>query len=148
MNALSEYRDKIKSGVNEGPKQVFKLSDELRDDILPFLGIKLEDKKPGEPSTWKFVDKNVLLAEREAKINAKLAKEREKAERAALDLKKKSTPPQEWFKVFKAEEYSKFDEDGIPTHNNKDKELSEAIRNKLKKEWNKQKTVYDKWLAS
>ena len=47
-----------------------------------------------------------------------------------------------------AAEYSKFDENGIPTHNNKDKELSEAIRNKLKKEQEKQKGVYEKWLTN
>jgi len=67
-------------------------------------------------------------------VQAKLAKEAEKKARAELELKKKSTSGADWFKVFKADEYSKFDETGLPTHNNKDKELSEAIRNKLKKE--------------
>ena len=57
MDALSQYRDKIKMAAKEGPKPTFDVADELRDDILPHLGIKLEDKKPGEPSTWKFVDK-------------------------------------------------------------------------------------------
>lgn len=65
-----------------------------------------------------------------------------------MELKKKSTPATEWFKVFKSDEYSKFDEQGLPTHNNKDKELSEAIRNKLKKEWTKQQQVYEKWLST
>ena len=83
------------------------------------------------------MDKDTLLKEREANIQAKLAKDAEKQARADLELKKKSTPPTEWFKVFKSDEYSKFDEQGLPTHNNKDKELSEAIRNKLKKEWTK-----------
>jgi cysteinyl-tRNA synthetase len=123
------------------------LSDQLRDDILPFLGIQLEDKKPGEPASWKFVDKETLLKERQAKIDAKAAKEAEKIARAQLELKKKSTPPGEWFKVMNVAEYSKFDENGLPTHNNKDKELSEAIRNKLKKEQEKQKGVYEKWLV-
>jgi len=50
--------------------------------------------------------------------------------------------------LFKADEYSKFDEEGLPTHSNKDKELSEAIRNKLKKEQVKQQQVYEKWLSS
>ena len=63
-------------------------------------------------------------------------------------MKKKSTSGAEWFKVFKSDEYSKFDDQGLPTHNNKDKELSEAIRNKLKKEQVKQQQVYEKWLAS
>ncbi len=49
--------------------------------------------------------------------------------------------------MFKSDEYSKFDETGLPTHNNKDKELSEAIRNKLKKDQAKQQQVYEKWLS-
>ena len=53
-----------------------------------------------------------------------------------------------WFKEFRADEFSKFDERGIPTHNNKDKELSEPIRNKLTKEWTKQQGIYEKWKQS
>jgi len=68
MNILTEFRDKMKANASEGPKTIFQLSDELRDDILPFLGIQLEDKKQGEPATWKFVNKDELLKEREAKI--------------------------------------------------------------------------------
>ena len=45
MNTLSTFRDSIKKRANEGAKSMFQLSDELRDDVLPFLGIKLEDKK-------------------------------------------------------------------------------------------------------
>jgi hypothetical protein len=32
------------------------------------------------------------------------------------------------------EKYSKFDAEGLPTHDDKGKELSDSIRNKLKKE--------------
>ena len=53
---------------------MFQLSDQLRDEVLPYLGIQLEDKKPGEPSTWKLVDKEELIKETEAKKQAKLAK--------------------------------------------------------------------------
>ena len=35
------------------------------------------------------------------------------------------------------EKYSKYDDEGLPTHDEKDKELSESIRNKLKKEQKK-----------
>jgi hypothetical protein len=67
MNALSAFRDKVKASANEGPKTLFQLSDQLRDDVLPYLGIQLEDKKPGEAASWKFVDKSILIAEIEAK---------------------------------------------------------------------------------
>ena len=50
--------------------------------------------------------------------------------------------------MFFGEKYSKYDENGIPTHDEKAKELSESIRNKLKKEWNKQDGIYQTWLKS
>jgi hypothetical protein len=36
-----------------------------------------------------------------------------------------------------ADKYSKFDEEGLPTHDVKGLEISKEIRNKLKKEFNK-----------
>ena len=40
--------------------------------------------------------------------------------------------------MFESDKYSKFDEEtGLPTHDTKDKPLSEAILNKLKKVQNK-----------
>jgi len=45
MNALSNFRDQVKRRAPEGHKVMFQLSDEVRDDVLPFLGIKLEDRK-------------------------------------------------------------------------------------------------------
>jgi hypothetical protein len=38
----------------------------------------MEDKGKDEPSIWKLEDKNVLIANREAKIDAKKKKEEDK----------------------------------------------------------------------
>ena len=48
---------------------MFELSDQVRDDVLPFLGIQIEDGKQDEPAIWKFADKAELLAERQAKLD-------------------------------------------------------------------------------
>jgi cysteinyl-tRNA synthetase len=40
------------------------LCDELRDDVLPNLGVRLEDRTKGQPSLWKYEDREVLLKER------------------------------------------------------------------------------------
>jgi len=45
------------------------LSDELREDVLPNMNIKLEDKG-SNASSWQFVDKETILAERQAKLDA------------------------------------------------------------------------------
>ena len=57
---------------------MFQLSDEIRDDVLPYLGIKLEDRKQDQPSIWKFADKYSILAEREAKLEKARAAEEAK----------------------------------------------------------------------
>lgn len=126
---------------------MFRLCDELRDDILPHLGVRLEDRAKGQDAIWKYEDREVLLRERAEKIKEKEAKELEKKRRKEEDTRKKSTPPNEWFKVFRAAEFSQYDpETGVPTHDSKGKEISESIKNKLKKEWNKQKEVYEKYM--
>jgi cysteinyl-tRNA synthetase len=138
MNVLSKFRDTIKAQADQGPGTLFKLCDELRDDILPHLGVRLEDRAKGQDAIWKYEDKEVLLKERADKIREKELKELEKKKRKEEEIRKKSTPPTEWFKVFRGNEFSKYEPDtGIPTHDAKDKEISESIRNKLKKEWNK-----------
>lgn len=83
---------------------------------------------------WKYEDKEVLLKEKEAKAQEKLRKEEEKRAKAELELKKKSTPPQDWFRVMFSDKYSQFDADGLPTHDSAGKEVNEQIRNKLRKE--------------
>ena len=147
MNVLTKFRDEVKNKAGDGPKSLFQLCDELRDDILPYLGIQLEDKGKGEDSIWKHEDKEILLAQRQKKIDEKLKKEQEKQAKKELELKKKSTPGKEWFKVMESDKYSQFNEEtGLPTHDSKGKALSEAIVNKLKKTQNTQQTKYEKWL--
>ena len=119
----------------------------MRDDILPHYGVRLEDRGKGQDAIWKYADKEELLKEIEQKAQDKLKKEEEKKRKAELDLKKKSTAGKDWFKVFFADKYSQFNDEGLPTHDEKGKELSESIRNKLKKDQNKQEQTYQKWIT-
>jgi cysteinyl-tRNA synthetase len=133
MNALSKYRDQVKNSANDDPKALFKISDELRDNILPYLGIRLEDKGKAA-SIWKYEKPEILIKEIEAKEAEKAKKEADKQAKKNLDLKKKSTSGKDFFRVLEAAGYTKFDEEtGLPTHDKNDKALSEAIVNGLKK---------------
>jgi cysteinyl-tRNA synthetase len=136
MNVLLKFRDDVKKNAgSQANKELLMLSDQLRDDILPALGIRLEDKGKDAPSIWKYEDKETLMKERAAKLAEKEAKEIAKRERAELDLKKKSTPGKDWFRVMEADKYSKFNEEtGLPTHDAKGKALSEAPAEGDKKE--------------
>lgn len=152
MDVLSKFRDQIKEKGGEGPKELFRICDELRDDILPHLGVRLEDRAKGQDAIWKYEDKDVLLKERENKIKEKEKKEEEKRLRKEEETRKKSTPASEWFKLFRATEFTSFNEEGLPTHGPLDiktgvaKPLSESVRNKLKKDWIKQNEVNQKYL--
>ena len=137
---MRDFRDQVKRRANDGPKAMFQLSDEIRDDVLPYVGIKLEDRKQDQPSIWKFADKDSILAERNAKLEKARAAEEAKRAKKELELKKKSTPGSEWFKVFpegKDGTYTKFDSDGLPTHlinkKGEEKEISDQQRNGLRK---------------
>lgn len=104
MDVLTKYRDSVKQNA-DNKSELFKLSDSLRDDILPYLGIRLEDKAKGEPSMWKFDDKDELISAIENK-KAEVAKKAEaKRLREEEDLKKKSTSGKDWFKVMEGDKY-------------------------------------------
>ena len=146
MNVLSKYRDDVKAKAKEGPKELFKISDELRDDILPFLGIKLEDQAPGKPSVWKHFDKEELLREREKKVEEKRKKEEEAKAKLDKENDLKSTSPSDYFKKFLPEKYSQYDERGIPTHNSKGEELTKKDRTWAEKQFEKHEKVHKKFI--
>jgi len=63
MNELLMFRDKVKA--NAGDKgAIYKFSDEIRDERLPELGIRLEDRGNNQGAFWKFENKEVLRQER------------------------------------------------------------------------------------
>ena len=56
MDALAEFRDSVRELADKGKKPLLDLSDQLRDDKLPKLGIQLKDGDIGEKATWNFKD--------------------------------------------------------------------------------------------
>lgn len=145
MNVLSKFRDDIKANAATDPKTIFGVCDKLRDEVLPNLGIRLEDKGKGQPAVWKKEDPAALKADILKKEEEKLLKAEEKKKKAADELKKKMTPASEYFKGM-PEKYSQFTAEGLPTHDAKSKPLSAELTNALKKEYAKQDKIHKKWL--
>lgn len=86
---------------------------QLRDDILPYAGIRLEDSANG--TIWKLDNKETLIAEREEKI--RIAKEKEEAKKKQAEEKaRKEKEKEEKAKIdpktmfLDNKEYSQFDE--------------------------------------
>uniref|UniRef100_T1GS43 Cysteine--tRNA ligase, cytoplasmic n=1 Tax=Megaselia scalaris TaxID=36166 RepID=T1GS43_MEGSC len=140
-------------GGNEDSTDILKLCDEIRDEILPNLGVRLEDKDGGAFAV-KLVDKDTLLKEKEAKKRAEqekaAEKEKKKAAAAALAAAKeaqKKIDPKKMF-LTETDKYSAFDENGLPTLDKDGKEVSKGQLKKLQKLQQQQETKYKEYLAS
>uniref|UniRef100_A0A7M4FJK8 Cysteine--tRNA ligase, cytoplasmic n=1 Tax=Crocodylus porosus TaxID=8502 RepID=A0A7M4FJK8_CROPO len=132
LQVLSEFREGVRQIAREKKVPgVLQLSDALRDNILPELGVRFEDHE-GLPTVVKLVDRDTLLKEREEK-------------KKAAKLAKMKIPPNEMFKL-EQDKYSKFDENGFPTHDTEGKELSKGQMKKLKKLYEAQEKLYEEYL--
>ena len=92
IETLTKFRDQIKNaaGIDKDLTKIFKICDELRDDVLPYLGVKIEDKGKGVPSIWKFYDKDTYIKEiqRQKELSESLKKKKEE-EKQEKELKVK-----------------------------------------------------------
>lgn len=151
LNVLSKFRDEIRTEARESKTTpILKLCDELRDNVLPNLGVLIEDLT--DRTVVKLCDRETLLKEKEQKL---LMAERKKAE----DLKrkeeilqaqrekeaKKSINPTEMF-LKDTDKYSKFDDKGFPLLDHEGKELPKSQLKKLQKLYDAQKKSYEEFL--
>jgi len=67
VNAVTKFRDEIRVNAKSDFKKILDICDKFRDYDMVDLSIRLEDKKVGEASTWKFEPKEILIKEREHK---------------------------------------------------------------------------------
>ena len=137
------------------------LSDAVRNDALPPLGIRLEDGGAERASAWKRVDPQALQQEREARERQEAlkreARRRQEEARAERERRAQVDPRT----MFRGEteavpdtpadapatraKYSAFDSDGIPTHDAEGNPLSAKQTKKLRALWEKQKKLFDSY---
>jgi cysteinyl-tRNA synthetase len=153
LDIICKFRDEIRDAArNKDFAGVLKVCDRVRDSDLIDVGVRLEDR-PGQPSVWKFGDVEELKKERVRKQEEELKKQQKKEEalkkKAAKEaeiIEKAKLPAEEMFKS--DENYSAFDEQGIPTHDSKSEPVSKSLRKKLQKTWEKQKELNNKYGSS
>ncbi|XP_062051624.1 cysteine--tRNA ligase, cytoplasmic isoform X2 [Lepus europaeus] len=152
LQVLSEFREGVRRIAREKKvPEILQLTDTLRDEVLPELGVRLEDHE-GLPTVVKLVDRNTLLKEREEKRRAEEERRRKKEEAArrkqeqeAAKLARMKIPPSEMF-LSESDKYSKFDDNGLPTHDSEGKELSRGQAKKLKKLFEAQGRLHQEYL--
>ncbi|KAJ1349923.1 hypothetical protein KIN20_005602 [Parelaphostrongylus tenuis] len=151
LNTLSNFREKVRNIAKDKKiVEILEECDRLRDDILPELGVKLEDKS--NETIVKLCDRETLIQEREQKLAIEAAKRKEKerqaAEKAAKEALKQLSPQEMFCRGDEAAKYSKWDENGIPTHTATGEEISKKQRKKLEKMWEAQQRNYQREVNS
>ena len=137
LDLVTKFRDEIRSLARGGAsaKELLDACDVLRDVGLPELGVKLDDKEGG--ALWKLYDADELKKELERDREAKALKEA-----------KAKIPPSEMFKIGEYEGlYSKYDDEGLPTHDKDGEELPKGQVKKLVKAQGLQKKAHETYLA-
>jgi len=142
VKALADFRTQVRNiaketkQVEEFKTKLLGTSDKLRDEVMPDLGVRLEDSGA---TGFKLVDRVVLLREKEeekrlAKQNAiqSCKKSIEQLTQKVVDWEKKSIPPHEAF--LQSGKYSSFDADGLPTHDDKGNPLPKSAVKKVQKD--------------
>jgi cysteinyl-tRNA synthetase len=132
-------------------KDLLDLCDQLRDTHLWNMGIYLEDRDPPLPALVRPVDQSLRNtraagdAAAAAKAEARRRREEEEAEKKrALAEKAKISH----LDMFRTEEFSEWDADGIPLKDAEGKEVAKSRRKKLVKEWERQKKLHEAHLAT
>jgi cysteinyl-tRNA synthetase len=138
IDLIINFRNKVRE-LSKNNIELLIESDKIRDNILPKLGIQLEDKD--QKTIWKIDNPENIES-----LMLKKNKEKEKNKNNDLILKQKKK--EEKMKIhpkdlFRNENiYSLFDEDNIPTHDNEGKPISKSQYKKLKKLMEKHKQNY------
>lgn len=156
LNLLAEFRVQVKELSRKGDTTgLLKLCDNLRDEVLPTVGVKLEDTVNNgvAGSAWKLRSPEELKKEADEKKAAAEEKARRKAELAAEAARKQAEKeaklkidPRTMF-INQTDKYSKFDDKGIPTHDAAGQEVSKSGRKNLEKEWNNQDKLYTEYVT-
>ncbi|KAL8669004.1 MAG: hypothetical protein Q9168_006384 [Polycauliona sp. 1 TL-2023] len=128
---------------------IMQIADRIRDEDLWNLGIYLEDRADSPTARIRPVTKELREAKdaQQAKKKAKTnLTDRSKTPAAAptttTQADKRIVSPQE---LFRNEEYSEWDNDGLPTKDREGNELTKSRGKKLKKQWDHQKRLHDQW---
>lgn len=145
LDAFTDFRAQIRQSARDRVPhdELLAQCDAVRDNVLPELGVRLEDKGQAG-SVWKLDDPAVLIRERDekraaARANAvKKLTSQLKAREADLEKAIGAATPALEFIAAQRDKYSAFDAAGLPTHDHEGKELSKKNRQFAEKQMAKQ----------
>ncbi|TAQ90993.1 hypothetical protein B7494_g725 [Chlorociboria aeruginascens] len=151
INVYQTFQSQVKIALAQPTgieTELLRLCDSLRDTVLWDQDIYLEDRDAPLPALVRPLDASMKAA-RAAKERAaeekRLAREQRLAEEAtkkAASVEKAKVQPQD---MFKTDEFSEWDENGVPTKLKGGADVPKSRRKKLEKDWKAQKVAHEKW---
>lgn len=134
------------AGSKQSSGSIMGVADRIRDEDLWNLGVYLEDRADSPTARIRPVTKELREAKdaQQAKKAKKSMADRSRTTAAApagRDDKRTISP----LELFKNEDYSAWDENGLPLKDNEGNELTNSKRKRLKKQWDHQKRLHDQW---
>lgn len=145
---LSNFSAKVQSLESSDAigKDILALCDRVRDIDLFDVGIALEDRE-NQPALVRPVTQEMLKAREEKEARA-LQKQADKVKKEQEALKKLEKGKLSHLEMFRTNEYSTWDEEGMPTRDAAGEEITKSRAKKLRKDWERQKKAHEAWLAA
>jgi cysteinyl-tRNA synthetase len=136
----------ISSSSSNLSKDMISLCDRVRDIDLWNLNIYLEDRD-AQPAIVRPVTAALAAVrqEREDRANQKEAEKARKEQEATKRAEKGKLSHRD---MFRTDEFSAWDDDGLPTRMANGDEVTKSKSKKLKKDWERQKKAYEAWVAA
>eukprot|EP01098_Paradermamoeba_levis_P006779 TRINITY_DN2822_c0_g1_i2.p2 TRINITY_DN2822_c0_g1~~TRINITY_DN2822_c0_g1_i2.p2 ORF type:complete len:394 (-),score=167.88 TRINITY_DN2822_c0_g1_i2:82-1263(-) len=138
LDVFTEFRTQIRNAAKakKEPVHFLELCSEMRDKSCPPLGLRLEDETEAG-QRWKLVDAAQYLRELETKRLEQIAQKKTKLTSRinilSNEIDKLESGVVEAKDLFSKEEFSQFDDKGIPTHDKEGKEIAKGPRKNLVK---------------
>lgn len=152
VDAFVDFREKVRGAAKtkSNPGEFLKACDDVRDETLANLGIRVEDG--ADSSVWKMDDPAAIRKEVEEKrqraAEAAAKKQQAKAEKLEKDVQsaaKARLAPAEMFKTgANAEKWGSFDDDGKPLTTKAGDPLSKSQQKSIAKEIKNQEKAHAK----
>lgn len=145
---FSNFRDKVVSLESSDSigKDILSLCDRVRDIDLFDVGIALEDRE-NQPALVRPVTQEMIKVRAEKETRA-LQKQAEKLKKEQEALKKAEKGKLSHLEMFRTNEYSAWDDEGMPTRDSTGEEITKSRAKKLRKDWERQKKAHEAWLAN
>ncbi|OJD26309.1 hypothetical protein ACJ73_02311 [Blastomyces percursus] len=149
-DVLTTFRNSVAAVNLDDPqsitKKVLALCDRVRDVDLFDLGIYLEDRE-GRPALVRPVTRDLIEA-RQHQAEQNLEKKRTKEHQRQKELEKLEKGKMSPLEMFRTNEFSEWDDDGLPTKDSSGNDITKRRSKKLRKDLDRQKKIHEMWLAS